>query len=133
MKFNIVQSTRKASITYLIHDPVRTLMHSIESLGHASPFAGLDGSEAAAPRSAALAQAVASAVHWLSPTLAAATTPLLAKAKAHEADDEEIGISNGQDINVWFMRSEHAQDISSMMDGEDIRENEVRSTQSKEQ
>ena len=38
MKFNIVQSTRKASITYLIHDPVRTLMHSIEALGHDVTF-----------------------------------------------------------------------------------------------
>ena len=38
MKFNIVQSTLNSQITYLIHDPIRTLMYSLEALGHDVTF-----------------------------------------------------------------------------------------------
>ena len=58
--------------------------------GAAPPMSyGVFHGSGAAPRPAALAQAVASAVHSLSPTLAAATTPSLSKAKAMDTDEEE--------------------------------------------
>lgn len=38
MKFNIVQMTQNALITYLIHDPVRTLLYALEALGHDVTF-----------------------------------------------------------------------------------------------
>ena len=38
MKFNIVQSTMESNVTYLIHDPIRTLMCSLEGLGHDVTF-----------------------------------------------------------------------------------------------
>ncbi len=34
MKFNIVQYTQHANITYLIHDPVQTILYALEDLGH---------------------------------------------------------------------------------------------------
>lgn len=38
MKFNIVQFTMNANITYLIHDPIRTLLYALEDLGHEVTF-----------------------------------------------------------------------------------------------
>ena len=66
-----------------------------------SILANSHGSESlAAPRSAALAQGVASAVNSLSPTLAAATTPLLTKTGPRDADDDEEEAGEAERIRI---------------------------------